>query len=460
MKEFFLSLNDAVHSLIWGPAMLCLLLGIGVYYTLRTGFFQLRFWKTIWRCTVGGLLRKKVPSQAKGQVSSFQAAATSLAGCIGTGNIVGVATALSSGGPGALFWMWVSSFFGMILKYAEILLGVHFKKKNAEGQIVGGPMYYLSVGLRQKWLGGIFAFSCILASFGIGNMTQVNSITQSFSDMGNAGRLLIGVLVATLVGLVVWGGISRIAKISAVTVPFFAFFYLAGTILILVFRANEIPHAFTSIFTDAFRFESAGGGILGYLTMNAVRFGFSRGVFSNEAGMGSASIAHAAADSSNEVEEGMWGIFEVFFDTLLMCTITGLVILTTGVLETGLDGAQLTAAAFSSVFGSSFSGYFLTISISMFAFATLIGWYYYGESCVKYLFSHRPNMLLWYRFLYLSCTVLGAVMELQVVWKISDTFNGFMVLPNLIGLIFLSGIVVRKTKEYECLYKKNKKVLK
>lgn len=447
MKEALAAANEALHSIVWGPFMLILLIGVGIYFTIRTGFFQIRYWPMIWKCTIGRICRKKVTGE-NGAISSFQAAATSLAGCIGTGNIVGVATALVSGGAGALFWMWVSSFFGMITKYAEILLAVHYRKKIDSGEVVGGPMYYLSAGLGQKWLGSLFAVFCVLASFGIGNMTQINSIAESVSAIAeDSSRFWIGMVAAVLVGMVILGGVKRIAKISAVTVPFFALFYLSGSILILLFRLPEIPHAFEMIFADAFDFRSAGGGILGYLSMNAVRFGFARGVFSNEAGMGSGSIAHGASENQNEVEEGMWGIFEVFFDTILMCTITGLVILTTGVLNSGLNGAKLTASAFSSLFGTKFADWFLAISVSMFAFATLIGWFYYGESCVKFL-CEKKSAVRFYQLIYLACIVLGAVMELQFVWSLSDTFNGLMAIPNLIGLVGMQKTICGLTKKY------------
>ena len=437
-----ISWGDFLHQVIWGPVTVLLLLGCGLYFTVRTGFFQLRCFPRLWRSTVG----KRAPGgKPAGGITSFQAAATSLAGCIGTGNIVGVATALAGGGPGALFWMWVSAFFGMILKYAEIVLAVHFRQKGPDGRRTGGPMYYLAAGLRQPWLARVFAVCCVLASFGIGNMTQINSVAQACSAAAGVDGLAVGLAGLVLAALVILGGQKRIAAVSAVTVPVFALFYLGGAVAVLLGHLPELPAALAAVFQGAFTLPAAGGGVLGYLSMQAVRFGFSRGVFSNEAGMGSAAIAHGASGNDHAAEEGLWGIFEVFFDTLFMCTLTGLVILTTGALDTGLDGARLTAAAFSASFGSGLAEWFLTVALGMFAFATLIGWYYYGETCVRYL-CRRPAAVRVYQLCYLGCILLGAVLELQLVWDLSDAFNGLMILPNLIGLWGLRRVVLAETQ--------------
>lgn len=444
MELILTQINQAVHSIVWGPFMLFIMAGVGIYFTVKTKFFQIRRSRTIIKNTVGAISSSE-KKHHNGVISSFQAATTSLAGCLGTGNIVGVATALVSGGAGALFWMWISAFFGMMTKYAEILLSCYFKDKNSKGESVGGPMYYIEKGLHQKWLAVVFAICCTLASFGIGNMTQINSIVNSMQTVSSIHGIWIGILMAVIVGFVIIGGIKRIARFSAVVVPFFAVFYTVGAVVVLLFHWRNIPSAFEQIFSDAFRFQSAGGGILGYISMNAVRYGFSRGVFSNEAGLGSSSIAHAASECKDPVKEGMWGIFEVFVDTIVMCTITGLAILSTEVMDTGLNGAELTLAAFSSAYGSGLSNLFLTISIVFFAFSTLIGWSYYGEQCINYLFHNRLSIFI-YKVLYLICILVGSVMELKLVWEISDTLNGMMAIPNLIALIGLRGIVIKLTK--------------
>lgn len=449
MEAWITRINDAVYSVVWGPFMLVLMLGVGILLTFRTGFFQVAKWKAVLRST---LLPKRTKAPAGKEksdgksISSFQAAATALAGCLGTGNIVGVATTLVSGGPGALFWMWVSAFFGMMTKYAENVLAVHFRQKNKAGETVGGPMYYIEKGMHSKWLAVVFAVCCTAASFGIGNMTQVNSISTSFQTFSDVSGLTVGIVVAVIAGFVLIGGIKRIAGFSAAIVPIFAVFYTAGALVILVLNYKEIPAAFSLIFRDAFNMQSVGGGVLGYACMKAVRFGIARGVFSNEAGLGSGSIAHAAAEGGNAVKEGMWGIFEVFFDTIVMCTITGLVILTTGVFGSGADGAALTSAAFGSVFGARIADIFLAVSISFFAFAAIIGWSYFGEQCVAYLFRGKAAVMV-YKLLFLGCIVLGATMELKLVWSISDSLNGAMAIPNLIAIICLNGIVVRLTRD-------------
>jgi AGCS family alanine or glycine:cation symporter len=454
MKQMIIQINDTIHSIVWGPFMLVIMAGVGGYYTLKTNCFPIHCWKMILKCTIGEFSNHK-KSKDKGTISSFQAAATSLAGCLGTGNIVGVATALVSGGAGSLFWMWISAFLGMMTKYAEILLSCHFKEKNKKGEWVGGPMYYIEKGLHQKWLAVIFSICCIFASFGMGNMTQVNSIVGAVQTIFPISGIWIGIIMALGVGFVIIGGMKRIAKFSSVIVPFFAVFYMIGSIIVLVTHSQNIPKALTQIVSEAFGLQTMGGGFLGYTMKNAIQYGFSRGVFSNEAGLGSAAIAHSTSVNENPAKEGMWGIFEVFLDTIVMCTITGLVILTTDVLGKGYNGAQLTLSAFSTTYGTGVSNLFLTVSIAFFAFSTLIGWAYYGEQCVEYLFHNKISVSV-YKAIYLAAILIGSVMELTTVWKISDTFNGMMAIPNLIALIFLSKIVLHVTKSSDNRIKKIK----
>jgi len=437
--------NQALNDIVWGPVMLALMIGIGLYFSIRTGWLPIRRWKLVWRSTLGGLFQGG--NREEGDISPFQASATALAGTMGTGNIVGVATALVAGGAGAVFWMWVSALFGMMTKYAEIVLAVQFRVRNERGEVIGGPMYYIEKGLKQKWLAVLFACFCTLASFGIGNMTQVNAMAQTLHSAFHVDALVTGIVSALLASFVIVGGVTRIAKVTSALIPALSLFYMVGSLLAIGLNWNAVPQAFALIFREAFSLKAAGGGVLGYAFMNALRFGVARGVFSNEAGLGSAPIAHAASKVKSPVEQGMWGIFEVFADTIVVCTLTALVILTSGVFGTeGLDGADLTTAAFAETLGS-FAGTFLSVAVTLFAFATLIGWYYYGERSVEYL-CKRDGAVKVYRLVYLILILLGAMMELKLVWSISDTLNGLMAIPNLIALVGLSGVVLKTTREF------------
>ena len=449
----FEEFNHRLQGIVWGPFMLIFMTAIGVFYLFRTGFLPLRKGREVFRATFGELFGKK-GKQNSSKISPFEATSTALAGTLGTGNIVGIATALTAGGPGAVFWMWVSAFFGMATKYAEIVLAVHFREKKQNEETVGGPMYYIEKGLGQKWLAVLFAVFCALAAFGIGNATQVNAIAQSVHSTFGVAPLITGIVAAVLAGFVILGGMKRISAITSALIPVLAAGYLIGALAAIALHWKAIPGAFAMIFEEAFSLSSAGGGILGYLSMEAVRFGFSRGIFSNEAGLGSAPIAHAAADTDSPAKQGMWGIFEVFFDTIVMCTITALVILTSGAFGSGLDGADLTASAFSQSFGG-FSDFFLSVSIALFAFATLVGWFYYGEKSVEYLTKSR-NIQLCYRCAYILVIVFSSVMQLQTVWNISDTLNGLMAVPNLIALLGLSGVVSEETRTFFGGNQKNK----
>lgn len=436
------NINEMIHSIVWGPFMLILMAAVGLYFTWKSRFFQFtKLGKALRHAFTAGGQKKR-----EGAFSPLQATSTALAGTMGTGNIVGIATAITAGGAGAVFWMWISAFLGMMTKYAEIVLAVKFREKNEAGELVGGPMYYIEKGLGQKWLAVLFAVFCALASFGIGNMTQINAISQTLHTSFEIDPLISGIVCAVLVGFVILGGMKRIAGVASSIVPFLSVFYILGTLAAIFLNAPKIPQAFSLIFSQAFEFRAAAGGVMGYAFLQAVRFGFSRGVFSNEAGLGSAPIAHASSAEEEPAQQGLWGIFEVFVDTVVVCTLTALVILTSGMENKGLDGADLTAAAFSQTLGN-FAGIFLSVSVTLFAFATLVGWCYYGERCVGYLFGGYRSIMV-YRCFYVLLIVAGSVMELNMVWSISDTLNGCMAIPNLIGVIGLSGIVLEETKRY------------
>ena len=440
-------INERVSAFIWGPYMLALFLLAGLYFSLRTGFFQvfrLKLWlsKTILAC----FRDKSVhTSSDKKTISQFQAMTTSLASSIGTGNIAGVATAIVLGGPGAVFWMWVSAFFGMMTGYAENVLGTHFRYKNSKNELVGGPMAYMERGLRYRWMAVLFSFLAILASVGMGNMTQSNSIAAAMQELLNLPPLLTGVIAAAVVSLVIFGGIRRIAGVAEKLVPVMALVYIIGGLGLIFANYRLLPGVFSAIFRSAFGLRAAGAGILGYSLAKAMRYGIARGVFSNEAGLGSSALAHAAADVKEPVIQGMWSIFEIFIDTIVVCTITALAILLTGAESSGLSGTALTMAAFFTQYGKAGS-IFITVSVIMFAFATIIGWNYFGEQAVDYLFGRRAVGV--YKVLSVALCVVGAASSLNFVWDLSDMFNGLMALPNLIAILLLSETVFSLTKDY------------
>ncbi|MEM1484768.1 sodium:alanine symporter family protein [Oscillospiraceae bacterium PP1C4] len=440
-------INSMINGFVWGPVMISFMMLVGIYFTIGTGFFQVRKFGMWMNSTFFAIFKNKDVHDKRdpNSISQFQALSTALAGTIGTGNIVGVATAIVSGGVGAIFWMWVSAFLGMMTKYAENVLGNHYRYKNEKGAWVGGPMIYIERGLQCKWLAVLFSLFCMIASFGIGNMTQANSIAGALESSLHIAPLATGILVALFTGLVVLGGIKRIASVAEKFVPFMALFYTFGSISIIGMNYQQIPAAFDSIITEAFSLKSIGGGVGGYVMMNAIRFGVARGVFSNEAGLGSSVIVNSASNVKEPVQQGMWGIFEVFADTIIMCTLTALCIITSGVHLTGAEGAALSIAAFSSGFGS-FGSIFVTIAITFFAFSTILGWSYYGERALEYLFGTKPVML--YKILFICMTAVGCVANLKLVWSISDTFNGLMAIPNLLAVVFLSGKVFSITRDY------------
>lgn len=426
--------------------MLAFLVGTGVWFTLLTRFLQVTRFPHVIRTALGGLFQKKKAS--KGAITPFQAVSTALAATLGTGNIVGVATAIVAGGPGAIFWMWVSAFFGMMTKYAEVLLAVKFRKRNEQGEWSGGPMYAIEngLGMRYKPLAVAFASFGMLAAFGVGNMTQVNSIAASMNHAIGLPPWVTGVVVAVLSGLVILGGVKRLGQVAEKIVPFMSGLYIVGSLVVLAVNWRQIGGALSLICTCAFSLKSAAGGALGFAVGKAMRYGIARGVFSNEAGLGSAPIAHASADTDSPARQGLFGVFEVFVDTLLICTMTALVILTTGALETGSDGAALTAAAYGSVFGEGAGKVFVASGILLFAYATVISWSLYGQKCFEYLFGRRRVVI--YQAIYVLCIVPGAMIELRTIWEFADTLNGLMAIPNLIAILALSPVVYRVTRDY------------
>lgn len=437
-----LQLNSMINGFVWGPIMLLLLLGFGVYLTIRSGFFQVTHFKMMWKKTLGAL-RKPRQFQENG-ISPFQAVSTALAGTLGTGNIVGIATAIIAGGPGAVFWMWVSAFFGMMTKYGEVLLAVHYRT-NKNGVLCGGPMYYMERGLYSKTLAKLFCLFCVLASFGIGSMVQSNSASEALKSGLGISPWATSFVFMMLSAFVILGGVKRIGSITEKIVPFMAVCYTLFAIVALCLNWQRIDDAFEMIFVGAFSEGSVIAGGTGYAVSQAIRYGFSRGVFSNEAGLGSAPIAHAAADTNSPVEQGFWGMFEVFFDTIVMCTLTALVILTSDAFLLGSQSTSLTLDAFSQTIGT-FSEQFIAVSMAFFAFASIIGWAYYGEKSIEYLLGE--GWIKGYRILYVISAGIGCVCSVHVVWEVSDTLNGLMAIPNLITLLLLSPKILSLTKKY------------
>lgn len=448
--EAFMNVNQTINSFVWGPVMLVMLVGAGLYMSVRTGFMQFGKFGFVLKNTIGTISGKgRVKDDTN--ISPFQAVSTALASTVGVGNVVGVATAITLGGPGAVFWMWVSASFGMMTKYSEILLALKYREKNEWGQYVGGPMYYLKNGLKATPLAYFFAIFAALATFGTGCMTQANSISDSVNTSFGVDVRITGVVLAIITAVVIVGGIQNIARVTEKLVPFMAIFFLVIATVLLILRAGEIPGAIALIFNSAFRPASAAGGVAGYTFLMAMRSGIARGVFSNEAGLGSAPIAHAASSTKEPVEQAVWGIFEVFV-TIIICTMTALIVLTTGVWDSGADGASLTIAAFNSVFPGTIGGMALTLALTMFALSTLLGWSYYGEKNIEFLFRNNLKVkriaVGIYRSVYILCAFLGSVGGLRVIWEISDTMNGLMALPNLIAVFGLSGVVLKETKSY------------
>ncbi|WP_404459475.1 alanine/glycine:cation symporter family protein [Oceanobacillus kapialis] len=426
--------------------MLILIVGAGLYLTLRLGFLQFRTLPYALKLAFSPARQDK---KSQGDISHYQALTTAMAATVGTGNIVGVATAVVLGGPGAVLWMWVTALLGMATKYAEAILAVKYRVVNSKGEISGGPMYYLEKGLKAKWLGVLFAIFGSCAAFGIGNMVQSNSVSKAMSDSFNVPTWVTGLILMLLVGLVILGGIKSIGKVTSFFVPIMAAFYVLSGLVIMVLNFDIVPQAIGTIFNDAFTGSAIGGGLLG----TVIRYGVARGVFSNEAGLGSAPIAAAAAKTDLPGRQALVSMTQVFIDTIIVCSVTGITIVMADMYGGGLEGGDLTSASFAAFLGDT-GGYIVTIGIVLFAFSTLVGWSYYGEKCFSYLFSDKA--IPYYRVVFVLAVMYGALEELSVVFGISDIMNALMAAPNLIGLIGLSGVVVYETKRFLKVAKEEK----
>lgn len=442
MKQLLNDLLTSASGFIWGPVMLVLLLGTGIYLTLGLKAMP-------WHRLIDGfrLLWQGRKSEQSGDITPFQALMTALAATIGTGNIAGVATAIFLGGPGAVFWMWITALFGMATKYSEAVLAVRYREIDERGRYVGGPMYYIKNGLGRhwRWLGTAFALFGMIAAFGIGNMVQANSVADALDSAFAIPDWVTGLVMAAITASVILGGIQRIATVAAKLVPLMAVAYVAAALWIILAHATEVPAALGHIVSDAFTGTAASGGFAGAAVWAAIRFGVARGIFSNEAGLGSAPIAHAAARTEDPVQQGMIGMLGTFIDTLVICTMTALVIILTGSWTSGETGAALSMRAFDSALpgvGNSL----VSLGLAIFAFTTVLGWSYYGERCAEYLFGIR--IILPYRLLWLLAIVLGALGKLEMVWLLADVLNGLMAVPNLIALVALSPVVFQLTRRH------------
>ncbi len=436
---------NTFSSIIWGEYLLIPLLAIvGIYLTIGLQAVPWRqiplAFQTLWQS-------RKNTSHIEGDISPFQALMTALSATVGTGNIAGVATAIYFGGPGAIFWMWVIALFGMATKYAEAVLAVSYREKDALGNYVGGPMYYIRNGLGDnwRWMAGSFAFFAMFAAFGIGNMVQSHSVADEIYSSFNIPTMLTGAIMAILAGLVIIGGVKRIAQVAAKLVPFMAITYILAALAIVILNIEKLPDAISLIVTSAFTGSAASGGFLGASIWMAIRWGCARGIFSNEAGLGSAPIAHAAAQTNDPVKQGMVAMLGTFIDTIIICSLTAFVIILTGTWDSGLKGVSMSSQAFSTgLYG--YGGYVVSFGLVLFAFTTILGWSYYGERSAEYLFGTK--IIKPYRVLWIIAIFIGSIMKLELVWTFADVFNGLMALPNLIALLLLSPVVFSKTRQY------------
>ena len=445
MQYNFLEILNTIRDHLWGPVMITLLLGTGIYLSLLLRFIQVRKLIAAFK-----LVFSKGDKKNKGEISGFKALTTALAGTVGTGNIAGVATAIVFGGPGAIFWLWLTGIIGMATKFAEAMLAVKYRQKNSEGDFVGGPMYYIVNGLGSKWklLAGAYAVFAMLAAFGAGNSVQSNSIAEVLGDNFHMPHWITGAILVVSVGVVLFGGIKSIGRVTSFVVPCMAVFYVLGCSLIIYFnRANLLP-SLHLVIDSAFNGAAASGGFLGATVMTTIRFGVARGMMSNEAGLGAASIVHAVAKTNNPLRQALIAMTGTFIDSLVICTFTALVILTSGQWMSGKNGAVLTAAAFQTNF--SYGGAFVSISLVIFAFTTLLGWSYYGERCANYLFTAKVIPL--YRVLWLIMIFVGSIVNLEYVWTMADILNACMAVPNLIAIILLATMIRKITKEFEGKY--------
>ncbi|MBP1558213.1 MAG: sodium:alanine symporter family protein [Oscillospiraceae bacterium] len=457
MIEAIVQINKTINDLVWGVPAMVLILGVGLWLSCRSGFIQIKKFGTAMKCTIGRMFRKE--SAQEGAVTPFQAVCTALAATVGTGNIAGVAGAIALGGPGAVFWMWISALLGMCTKFAEVTLAVHFRERNSQGDWVGGPMYYIKNGLGHKWnfLGYLYAALGVLTVFGTGNATQVNTITASINtalqsygllsqDSVFGVDLVIGILIAIMVAMVLLGGVKRIGRFTEKLVPFMAVLYVVLGVGVIALNIEKVPAVFQSIFVGAFTPAGFTGGVVGSMFLS-MRRGVSRGIFSNEAGLGTGSIAHAASDIKSPVQQGYFGIFEVFCDTIIIYTLTALtVLLGAPAINYGVNaGAELTISGFINTYGSWVS-IFTAVALCCFAFSTIISWGLYGVRCLEFIVGSKANTV--FMVIYSLVAILGATVDLGVLWDIADTCNGLMAIPNLIALFLLSGTLVKLIREY------------
>lgn len=435
----------SISNFLWGVPLAGLVVGSGLILTLVTGFIIYRKFGFVMKNTFGKMFDKTAAEE--GGITPFQAVSTALAATVGTGNIVGVTTAIVSGGPGAIFWMWLAALLGMTTKFAEVTLAIAYRERNELGEFSGGPMYYIKNGLGQAWLAKLFAFFAAFAAFGIGCMVQTNSIAGAINNQFAIPTWITGIVVAAAAAFILVGGIKRIGQVAEKIVPFMAAFYILGALIILIMNASAIPGAFASIFSNAFTGTAATGGFIGATVAQAIRYGVARGVFTNEAGLGSAPIAHAAATTDHPVRQGIWGSFEVFVDTLMVCSMTALVVITSGLWHSSdLVGAALTTEAFNRGLPA-IGGYIVTLGLVLFAFTTVIGWCYYGEKSAEYLVN-SSKIIVPYRLLYVVLAFVGAIGGLEIVWTIADVLNALMALPNLIAVLILGGTVAKLAKQF------------
>ncbi|MFD1850451.1 alanine/glycine:cation symporter family protein [Oceanobacillus bengalensis] len=432
-------LIEKVGSFVWGPPTLILIVGAGLYLSFRLGFMQ---FKTLPYALKLAFSPKRQDKESKGDISHYEALSTAMAATVGTGNIIGVATAVVLGGPGAILWMWITALLGMATKYSEALLAVKYRVINSKGQMSGGPMYYIERGLKQKWLAILFALFGAIAAFGIGNMVQSNAVSSALNESFNVPTWLTGIVLTVFTGLVILGGIKSIGRVTALFVPIMALFYILAGLVIIVMNIELLPAAIGLIFSDAFTAQAAGGGLLG----SVIRWGVARGVFSNEAGLGSAPIAAAAAKTDYPARQALVSMTQVFLDTIIVCSITGITIVMANLYAgANVDSGTLTNISFTHFLGDT-GGYLVTIAIVLFAYSTLVGWSYYGEKCFSYLLSDKA--VPYYRVVFVLAVFYGAVETLDIVWGIADIMNALMAIPNIIGLLGLSGVVVYETKKF------------
>ncbi len=461
------NVNNTVNGIVWGWPVIILILGTGILLTVRTGFLQIRHFGDSLNSTIiptlKGLGKKKKQDSRVKSVSQFEAFATAISGTVGTGNIVGVVSAILTGGPGAVLWMWISAFFGMVTNYAENVLGLYYRKKDKEGNLSGGAFYYISYGLKWKWLGYLAAVFCVFAAIGMSGV-QTNKISGTLAEaLSRASvsaetqtvKLAVGIVVAIITAIVIIGGIKRIGKVASMLVPFMSLLFIVMALIAIFSNVSAVPKAISLIFTKAFNFRAAGGGILGYSFSQVIKKGMARGVFSNEAGLGSSVIAHSASETREPVMQGLWGVFEVFFDTFVICTLTALMFLTTfdvSTLETGKEDSVMSMSVFTENFGG-FGTAVFSVILPLFAFTTVIAWSYYGEKAVDFCFNKlsdkkRKTAVGIFKVIYVVLIAASSVIHSDLVWSIDDTFNGLMAVPNLICVVALSGLVVKITRNY------------